>query len=130
MHYVYSVLNAPPLNLWVRRGLLAIQTGFVSFVVVFILIVPVSLHEVSGPRNTPFDFLHGERFYPYAVISLLGLSTILIAGLTPWWAFVTVSWKELFCCGRGTGNEGGSHAAEPDEMYHKTDLDADNEQEL
>ena len=69
MHYVYSVLNAPPLNLWVKRGLLAIQTGFVSFVVVFILIVPVSLHEVSGPRNTPFDFLRGERFYPYAVVS-------------------------------------------------------------
>ena len=57
-------------------------------------------------------------------------STHMLLFLTPWWAFVTVNWKELFCCGRGTGNEGGSHAAEPDEMYHKPDLDADNEQEL
>ena len=80
-----------------KRLLVAFQATFVSFVVVFVLVVPPALHEVSGPRNSPFDFLRGERFYPYAVITLLGLSTVLVAGLTPWWAFESVSCRDLLC---------------------------------
>ena len=45
-----------------KHTLLVLQ---VSFVVLFVPIVPPALHKVSGPINSPFDFLRGERFYPY-----------------------------------------------------------------
>ena len=80
-----------------KRLLVAFQVTILSFVIAFVLVVPPTLHEVSGPRNSPFDFLRGERFYPYAVITLLGLSTVLVAGLTPWWAFESVSYRDLLC---------------------------------
>lgn len=108
----------------VKRLLLICQISFVSSVVTFVLIVPPALHDVSGPRNSAFDFLRGDRFFSYAIISLLGISTVLVAGMTPWWAFVRVDLRELCCCCCG-GREIETSTSEteviepPQESYKK-----------
>ena len=115
----------------VRRILSIFQVSFVAFAVVFVFIVPTTLHEVSGPRNSPLDILRGDRFYPYAFVILLGLSTIFVAGLTPWWAFQPL---DVLCCGRekseepSSGSETESEGGTIQERYRKVD-DDDGEKE-
>lgn len=109
-----------------KRCLVIMQGVFVTSVVLFVVIVPTTLHEVSGPRNTPLDFLRGERFYPYAVVTLLGLSTVLVAGMTPWWAFEPISWKELLCCGSSTSSEPESEDS-TNEFYRKFEKGTEKE---
>ena len=62
------------------------QTLTITVVILAILIVPASIHEVCGPRNSVFDFLRGERLFSFAVIVLCVTTTIIIVGLHPWWA--------------------------------------------
>ena len=56
-------------------------------VVIIIVVVPPSLHNSGRSRNTSFDFLRGERFYSISVVALLAISTVILLGLFPWWAF-------------------------------------------
>ena len=70
-----------------KRFLVVAQVLIVTVVILTILIVPASLHQASGPRNSAFDYLRGERFFSFAVIVLGGITTIITVGLHPWWAF-------------------------------------------
>lgn len=65
----------------------AVQLALSFLIVIIIVAATSSLHESTGPRNTSFDYLRGERFYNYSVIGLVILTTIFTLGLFPWWAF-------------------------------------------
>lgn len=116
-----------------RRILITLQALFVGFVVLFLLIVPTTLHEVSGPRNSPFDIIRGELFFSFAFISLLGLSTVLVAGLTPWWAFHPL---DALCCGqKGKGvphyrKSDGESSSEPETVEEQMDEERENGEEF
>ena len=47
----------------------------------------VILHEITGTRNSSFDYLGGEQFYQYSTIVLVGVTIFSTVGLFPWWAF-------------------------------------------
>lgn len=117
---------------YVKRCLVAMQISFLATVLLFVVVIPAVLHGVSGPRNTPIDIFRGERFYPYASIFLMGLSTIIVVGLTPWWAFKPIGWKQLFCCWQTTVIIEQEQESEErsNEVYHEMDQDGEKEQEL
>ena len=70
------------------KTLVCINQIILSIVVVIIIVVvPPSLHNSGRSRNTSFDFLRGERFYSISVVALLAISTVILLGLFPWWAF-------------------------------------------
>ena len=93
----------------VKHTLLVLQ---VSFVVLFVLIVPLALHKVSRPRNSPLSFLRGERFYLYTVVTLLGLPTV--QGLTPWWVFEPCKTEQVR---KDTTIEGGLNIQKRNTVY-------------
>ena len=115
---------------YVKRCLVVMQISFMATILLFVVILPATLHGVSGPRNTPIDIFRGERFYPYASIILMGLSTIIVAGLTPWWAFKPIGWKQLFCCWQAPVVIEQESEETSNEAYNKVDQDGEKEQEL
>ena len=69
------------------KKLVVVAQALVIIVVILgILIVPATFHQVGGPRNSAFDFFRGERFFSFAVFFLCGITTIITVGLHPWWA--------------------------------------------
>ena len=69
--------------------LLAQITQILLSLVVIGLIVGavVVLHQITGPRNSSFDYLRGELFYHYSTVVLVGATIFYTVGLFPWWAF-------------------------------------------
>ena len=64
----------------------------ISIILIVILaIVAAVIHEVAGTRNSGFDFLRGEMFYPYSVVVLAPITIIYTICLFPWWAFEKLS---------------------------------------
>ena len=80
---------------WPKRLIFVKQIIISIFVVIIIVVVPPSLHSASEPRNTSFDFLRGERFFSFSVIALLAISTVILLGLFPWWAFKRLDIEKL-----------------------------------
>ena len=70
----------------VKKLVVVVQVLTIIVVILAILIVPACLHQVSGPRNSVFDYFRGERFFSFAVLFLCGITTIITVGLHPWWA--------------------------------------------
>ena len=54
--------------------------------ITFIAVVAV-LHVNSNTRNSGFDLLRGETFYPFSMVVLIPITIIYTMGLFPWWAF-------------------------------------------
>ena len=71
------------------KVLLAQITQIVLSLMVIGLIIAtvVILHQITGPRNSSFDYLRGEQFYQYSIIVLAGVTIFYTVGLFPWWAF-------------------------------------------
>lgn len=115
---------------YVKRCLVVMQVSFLAAILLFVVILPATLHGVTGPRNTPIDIFRGERFYPYAAIFLMGLTTIIVSGLTPWWAFKPIGWKQLFCCWQAAVIIEQDPEETSNEAYNKMDRDGEKEQEL
>ena len=82
-------------NKWPKRLIFVTQIIISIVVVIIIVVVPPSLHSASEPRNTSFDFLRGERFFSFSVIALLAISTVILLGLFPWWAFKRLDIERL-----------------------------------
>ena len=59
--------------------------------IVILAIVAAVIHEAAGTRNSGFDFLRGEMFYPYSVVVLAPITIIYTICLFPWWAFEKLS---------------------------------------
>ena len=54
-------------------------------IIAIIAIVVAILHEVTGLRNSNYDYLRSEKFYNYSVVTLAPI-TILYVSFVPWWA--------------------------------------------
>ena len=59
--------------------------------IVILAIIAAVIHEAAGTRNSGFDFLRGEMFYPYSVVVLAPITIIYTICLFPWWAFEKLS---------------------------------------
>ena len=95
-----------------RVILIVLQVLFITLMLLFLVIVPSTLHLVDGLRNTPVDILRGEPFVSFSAVVLLGLSTVVVAGLTPWWAYYPINDDDS---GNG-GQESGGHGGGPQSM--------------
>ena len=54
-------------------------------IAVFAIILAI-IHEITGLKNSGYDFLRGEKFYSYSVVALVPL-TLVFLSFVPWWAF-------------------------------------------
>jgi hypothetical protein len=54
-------------------------------IAVFAIIVAI-IHEITGLKNSGYDFLRGEKFYSYSVVVLVPI-TLIFLSFVPWWAF-------------------------------------------
>lgn len=71
-----------------KRATLFIVQILASIVMIVILIaVVVTFHELPGTRNSGLDILRGETFYPFSMVVLTSITVIYTVGLFPWWAF-------------------------------------------
>ena len=71
-----------------QRNLFHIAQLVLSAVLTFTFIAVVAvLHVNSNTRNSGFDILRGETFYPFSVVILIPITFIYTMGLFSWWAF-------------------------------------------
>ena len=56
----------------------------VAIIAIFAIVVAV-IHEVTGMKDSGYDFLRGEKFYSYSVVALIPI-TIVYLSFVPWWA--------------------------------------------
>ena len=55
-----------------------------AIIAIFAIVVAV-IHEVTGFKDSGYDFLRGEKFYSYSVVVLIPI-TIVYLSFVPWWA--------------------------------------------
>ena len=52
---------------------------------IFAIIIAV-IHEITGLKNSGYDFLRGEKFYSFSIVALVPV-TLAFISFVPWWAF-------------------------------------------
>jgi hypothetical protein len=79
------------------------QIGASLVIIIIIGALVGSLHGANDTRNTPYDYLRGERFYHFSVVTLGAITILVTFGLFPWWAFKPLAIPSA--PGRQDGNE-------------------------
>ena len=74
-----------------------VQIGLSIVITIIIIAVIASLHTSSGPRNTSFDYLRGDRFFNTSITGLISVTIIVTFGLFPWWAFKPLEKVKASC---------------------------------